>query len=819
MLLQQSLNFLARKILYLWVRSEALPNSADQIQLDPEKPVIYVLHARAWSCLLVLEHECQRLGLPSPLNYINHPDLRRWHSVYTIAPSQPFKAWLLKRPKRSRKLRGIIEKLQEHPELEVQFVPVTTFWGRPVAKQKHWLSVLFADSWGIAGRTRRLFTILFQGKNTLLTFSQVITYSSTTYSGLSTDETIDRLQQDLQIRLNEMKTATLGPDISHRRTLVRDLLLKPALKEAIYERSIDDELSEYQATLQARRYLNEIVADCSNISIQLMQRLLTWFWHRFYSEIVVTNHEHLKELALTHELVYVPCHRSHVDYMLLSYLIHFEGLAIPYVAAGKNLDMPIIGRIFRGGGAFFIRRSFKGNKLYAAALHEYLASLLTLGMPIEYFIEGGRSRSGRLLKPKVGILSMTIRGFLQYKQRPVAFVPVYIGYEKLIESKAYTAELAGSDKKSETLFGSIRAIFNIREHYGRVYANFAKPIFLNDILSSEHADWPDEAFDNTTRPAWLRHAVGNTAISIMTRINQAAVVNPVNLISTIMLATTKQHMDEQELCGSISSFRSVIRSLDYSDRVLITELEPEQQIKHAEQLCMINRRTHELGDIIYLDDKHSIALTYYRNNILHLLALPSLIACCFLNIRSQTRDQIHNLIGLAYPFIKAELFLPWSENELPQMIDHLLEAMSGHGLLLKNAQLEVFTQPASGSAHYAQLKLLARIISPTLEVYYLTLALLSRTGEAQLSKDELENQCYLMAQRIAMIHELNSPDFSDRKLISNFIASLIHTNFLRDAASGQLRFGEAFLRADKHARLLLSKEMRTNILQMLKINQ
>jgi glycerol-3-phosphate O-acyltransferase len=819
MLLQQPLNFLARKILYLWVRSEALPNSADQIQLDPDKPVIYVMHARAWSCLLVLEYECHRLGLPSPLNYINHPDLKRWHSVYTIAPRQPFKAWLLKRPKRSRKLRGIIEALHENPELEVQFVPVTTFWGRPVAKQKHWLSILFADSWGIAGRTRRLFTILFQGKNTLLTFSQVITYNSATYSGLSSDETIDRLQQDLQVRLNEMKTATLGPDISHRRTLVRDLLQNPALKEAIYQRSVDDELSEYQASLQARRYLNEIVADCSNISIQLMQRLLTWFWHKFYSEIVVTNHEHLTTLALTHELVYVPCHRSHIDYMLLSYLIHSEGLAIPYIAAGKNLDLPIIGRIFRGGGAFFIRRSFKGNKLYSAALHQYLASLLSLGMPLEYFIEGGRSRSGRLLKPRVGILSMTIRGFLEYKQRPVAFVPVYIGYEKLLESKAYTAELAGSDKKSETLFGSIRAIFNIRGHYGRVYANFAEPVFLNDILSSEHPDWPDESFDNNTQSEWLRNTVGNTAISIMSRINQAAVVNPVNLISTIMLATTKQHMDEQELCGAITGFRSIIRSLDYSDRILITELEPEQQIKHAEQLRMIHRRTHELGDIIYLDARLSISLTYYRNNILHLLALPSLIACCFLNIRSQTRDQIHNLIGLAYPYIKAELFLPWSESELPHMIDHLLEAMSSHGLLLKNVQLDVFTQPASGSAHYAQLKLLARIISPTLEVYYLTLALLSRTGEAQLSKDELENQCYLMAQRIAMIHELNSPDFSDRKLISNFIESLIHTRFLRDAASGHLRFGEAFLRADKHARLLLSKEMRTNILQMLKINQ
>ena len=457
------------------------------------------------------------------------------------------------------------------------------------------MQVLFADSWGIAGRTRRFFTILFQGKNTLLTFSQVITCNSFTYSGLDTDETVDRLQQDLAVRLNEMKTATLGPDISHRRTLVRDLLLKPALKDAIYERSVDDELSEYKATLQARRYLNEIVADCSNVSIQLMQRLLTWFWHRFYSEIVVTNHEYLKTLALTHELVYVPCHRSHIDYMLLSYLIHSEGLAIPYVAAGKNLDMPVIGRIFRGGGAFFIRRSFKGNKLYTAALHEYLASLLTLGMPIEYFIEGGRSRSGRLLKPRVGILSMTIRGFLEYKQRPVAFVPVYIGYEKLLESKAYTAELAGSDKKSETLFGSIRAIVNIRGHYGRVYANFAEPVFLNDILSSEHSGWPEENFDNNDRPAWLRSTVSNTAISIMTRINQAAVVNPVNLISTIMLATTKQHMDEQELRDAISQFPLHHRNLDYSDRILITELEPEQQIEHAEQLRMINRRYTRTG--------------------------------------------------------------------------------------------------------------------------------------------------------------------------------------------------------------------------------
>ena len=817
MSLRQSLNFIARKILYLWVRSEALPENPQQIQLDQNKPIIYVLHARAWSCLLVLEHECQRLGLPSPLDRINHPLLKRWHSVYTIAPRQPFKAWLLKQPKRSRKLHSIIEILHKHPNLDIQFVPVSTFWGRPVAKQKHWLSVLFADSWGIAGRTRRFFTILFQGKHTLLTFSEVISYRRDTYPGLTTEDTIDLLQQGLSDRLNEMKIATLGPDISHRRTLVRDLLLKPGLKNAIASRALEDDLTDYQASLQARRYLEEIVADCTSITITLMQRLLTWFWNTFYSGIIVTNNEHLKNLALTHELIYVPCHRSHVDYLLLSYVIHSDGLAIPYIAAGKNLNMPVIGSVLRGGGAFFIRRSFKNNNLYSAALHEYLASLLALGMPMEYFLEGGRSRSGRLLKPRPGMLSMTIRGFIQYRQRPVAFIPVYIGYEKLLESKAYAAELAGSEKQSETLLSSLRAMFSIRGQYGKVYANFGETVFLNLVLDSTHPHWQEHDYQQDPRPPWLRNAVQTTANSIMTNINRATSVNPVNLISTILLATTKQHIDEQDLYRVIANYSSMIRAFAYSDRILITELEPEQQVKQAEQLRLIKRRKHELGDIIYLDARHSVSLTYYRNNILHLLAVPSLIACCFLNIRSQTRDQIYNLLSLAYPFIKAELFLPWSDNKLPDTIDHLLDVLSSHGLLLKNDQLDVFTTPGSGSAQYAQLKLLARVISPTLEVYYLTLALLSRTGESQISKQELENKCYSMAQRISMIHELNSPDFCDKKLISNFIETLLEAQFLRDAESGHLKFGEAFLQADKHARLLLSKEMRTNILQMLKI--
>ncbi len=817
--IRKFIDYIARKILYIFVKAEILPGKIEQLHINPDVPVIYVLDARAWSNLLVLETECERHGLPSPIDHIPSDDLKSWHCVYTIAPRQPFRTWLQKQPKRSRMLRGIIEVLRDNPQQEIQFVPVTVFWGRPIAIQKHWLTVLFSDSWGLASRTRKLLTIMIHGRNTLVNFTDIINYRGSAFKDLTDDEVIDKLQLTFSNQLNKLKSATLGPNVSHRSTLVRKLILNSDVQKAISKRSKEDNLSEYKASLQARRYLNEIVANCTSITIQLMQRGLTSFWNKFYSGIEVTNNEHLKKLALTHELVYVPCHRSHIDYLLLSYVIYSEGLAIPYIAAGKNLNMPVLGSILRGGGAFFIRRSFKGNELYSTVMFEYVAALISMGMPIEYFVEGGRSRTGRLLKPKPGMIAMTIRGFLKYRKLPVAFIPVYIGYEKLLESKAYQAELSGADKKSETFFSSMRSILRIRGRFGKVYTNFGKPVFLNQVLDSSCSSWAAESYDDSRRPEWLHGIVNQVSQQIMSHINQAAIVAPVNLLSTVLLATPKQHMDENALCKMLDIYKSLIGLMDYSDRVIITQATGKEQIEHAEYLKMVKRRTHQLGDIIYLDARHSVSMTYYRNNILHLMALPSLIACCFFNIRSQTREEIINLIFLAYPFLQSELFLVWEKDQLVEKISQVLDVMADLGLLIKNEQIDIYTRPGSGAVEFSQLNLLARVISPILEIYYLTLALLSRKDEEQISINELAEKSFLMSQRVAMIYELNSPDFSDKRLISNFIDTLINIDYLRVYDTENIEYGEVFHKADKRIQLLIGKEMRSNILQMLKLSQ
>jgi len=818
--LRSRINQISRKILYLWVKTEVIPTDIQKLDIKPNHPVIYVLETRSWSNLLVLEEKCVQLGLPEPLEKISASELDAWHSVYTIAPRQPFKAWLQKQPKRSRMLRGIVEILRDNPDQEIQFIPVQIFWGRPVATQKHWLQVLFADSWALAGRTRTFFRILFHGRNTHIEFSEIITFRANPANDKTDDEIIDSLQQTLSQRLKKVRTATLGPDISHQETLVRDLIRKPAVQDAISKRCKEDNITHYKATLQARRYLNEIVANCTNITIQIMQRALSSFWNRFYSGVETSNNDYLKKLALSHELVYVPCHRSHIDYLLLSYLIYFEGLAIPYVAAGKNLNMPVIGSILRGGGAFFIRRSFKGNELYSTVMFEYVAELIAKGIAIEYFIEGGRSRTGRLLQPKPGMLAMTVRGFLKYRKRPVAFIPVYIGYEKLLESKAYQSELSGEDKKSETFISSLKSILKIRGEYGKVHTNFGQPVFLNQILDHNHPEWSSEHYQDDVRPPWLRSIVGNLSTTIMTHINQAATVNAINLISSVLLATSNQSMDEKELSQQIEQYCLLIRALDYSDNIIITERNGKDQITHAESLKMVKRRKHELGDIIFLDTKLTLSMTYYRNNILHLLAIPSIVACCFFNIRTLSKEEITKLVSLVYPFLEKELFLIWGKKtELEDVISRALDQLSTSGLLLYDKENNTYSRQSTHHKAYTQLELLAKVISPTLEVYYLTLTLLSRSSHKEENKrvliSELQEKCFLMAQRVAMIHELNSPDYSDKKLIANFIDTLIHIDYLTVFDIDHVEYSDVFQKTDKRIRLLLPKQMRTKILQMI----
>jgi glycerol-3-phosphate O-acyltransferase len=236
---------------------------------------------------------------------------------------------------------------------------------------------------------------------------------------------------------------------------------------------------------------------------------LTWVWNKVYNGIEVHNFDRVTAVAPGHGVIYVPCHRSHADYLLLSYIIFTRGLMVPHIAAGSNLNLPLVGSILRRSGAFFLRRKIKGDPLYAAVFEEYLHLMIDRGFPIEYFIEGTRSRSGRTLTPKAGILAMTVQSFVRSHARPLVFVPVYIGYEKLMEGGSYIAELHGRPKKSESLLGLIRAARLLKRNFGRVHVNFGPPLALAEFLEAHHPDWRNDSPD--AQAPWLRRCRGRNS--------------------------------------------------------------------------------------------------------------------------------------------------------------------------------------------------------------------------------------------------------------------------------------------------------------------
>ncbi len=816
--LRRLLDLVARRVLYAGVRSTVLPESAEALGIKADVPLCFVAESRSWSNLLVMEEECSRLGLPSPLKSLGVRGGDFAHSVYCVEPPPSWLFWRDNSARRSAMLDAMLATLRDAPEQDVQLLPVSIFWGRAPAREKHWLKVLFADTWSIAGRTRKLLTILIHGRHTLVNFSEPLSLRDLITGQPEPGAAHDKVRAELVHRLSEQRAVTLGPDLSHRRTLVRDLLASPSMDAAISQEAEEHGVTREAAQARARKYLYEIVAASSGITIQLLFRALSYFWNRFYDGIEVANVEDVQRLAREHTLIYVPCHRSHVDYLLLAYVIYQHGLALPSIAAGRNLNLPLVGGLLRRGGAFFIRRSFRGNRLYSTALFEYLHMLTSRGAAIEYFVEGGRSRTGRSLRAKPGMLAMTVRSFLRAPNKPLAFIPVYIGYEKLIEGRSYLSELRGRKKKRETLIGTLRSIMNLRGRFGRVYVNFAEPIFLHQSLDVLAPQWRTERYDDAQRPEWLRPVIAGIGTQIMTHIGAAAALNPINLIALVLMATPRQSLGDAELGEQLDLYTQLLRSGAYGDRVLLPAAGTAESIAYAEQMAMLKSREHPLGTIRYFDADRAVLMTYYRNNVLHLFALPSMIACCFVNVRVMSREKVARLVALAYPFLYRELFLRWPADEVGAAIDATIGHMVEAGLLIERKQ-HMLRRPGPGTALAQQLALLARVVQPLLERYYMIVAVLQRHPAERLAREALEEHCFLLTQRLAFLYELETPDFYDRSLFDNFVEMLIDCGFVTVDEEQRLTLELPLREIDEDVRLLLSSQVRHTILTMARSTQ
>ncbi len=739
----------------------------------------------------------------------------------------------------SPRLARLVAATLQHPDLNIRLVPVSILWGRAPEKEDSLFKLLMTDNWEDPSITKQLFNIGVMGRDTFVQFHAPQDLRTIVYNQLNDDseeadnpktnkpqqaastntalvatfdanrELLRNLQYQLDLYLDKQRASMLGPDLSDRRNLVDKLIYSPAIKHAIEKEASDTGVSEHEARNVARGYANEMVNNYSYSIIRVFERFLTWLWTQLYDGVEVHHFERVRELATDHEIIYVPCHRSHVDYLLLSYVIYKRGLSIPYVAAGDNLDVPVLGPLLRGAVAFYIRRSFRGNALYTAVLREYMHTLISRSTPIEYFIEGGRSRSGRLLPPKMGMLAMTVHSQLRKTNKPVVFIPTYIGYERIMEGGTYIGELKGKPKESESVVGLLKATKKIERIFGNVHLSFGTPLHLSDFLQKFEVEADSLPADRTDTPLDNKASamVDNIGVKIMQHINKAAVVNPVSLLSLVLLSAPKAALDEDICREQIALYQGIARSLPYADDTVVTDMSPQDIIDYGIKLKLIERIPHILGDIIQVAGKQAALLSYFRNNILHVFILLSFLAALVARNGRIERSRLDNIVSQLYPFLQGELFLYYSAQSLQAVLNQKIDNLIDHGLIV---ELEdgVLSAPETNSSRYQQLQVLATPVEQSLERYFMTLALLAQQGSGNLTESEVVDLCHLLGQRLSVLYADDIPDFFDRSLFTSFVNALIRLNYVqKDAETGVLSFDQRINNIAHHAKYILTPDM------------
>lgn len=783
-------------------------NSNDAHGAKTIAPVCYVLQNQSRSNALVLDSETRRLNLPAALEAMDNPLLNEDAAIIFLQQSAQRNNFYPNNYSFPPRLLRLLETLEKNPELDIQLVPVTVLWGRAPDKEESWFKLLVTDSWTTPSALKQLVNIGVHGRQTYLEFHeprslrQMLNEALLKYPKLAPATYV---VSDLTEYLAKQREVILGPDLSDRRNVVSGLIQSRDVQNAIKQEVLRSNITPGQAEQMATSYLNEIVSDYSPSTVRGFERGLAWLWTQLYDGVEVHNFQTVRELAENYELVYTPCHRSHIDYLLMSYVIYRRGMMIPYIAAGDNLNMPILGQFLRGGGAFFIRRSFKGLHLYGSVLKEYLHSILLRNTPLEYFIEGGRSRSGRLLHPRTGMLAMTIHSKLRGGGKPVVFIPTYFGYERLMEGGTYVGEMQGKPKEAESIFGLIQAARKIERIFGKVHVNFGEPVFLDQILAKHNADTIRLTNNDQPLPDEASAAVNDVAQEIMQNINRAAVINPVSLLSLVLLSTPKHALDEEVCIKQLDTYRRLAEMAPYDERVEVTALPGKEIIGYGMKLKLIKRVHHVLGDIIAIEDNQGVLLTYFRNNILHLFIMPSLIASLVQHNGKITREDINSVIQTLYPFLKAELFLKWQADTLPAVIDHVVEALISAEMIMDDGQDTLYS-PAPNSEAYNQLSVLATPVKQSLERYFMTLALLRQRGSGRVTAKQLEDLSHLLGQRLSVLYEFNAPEFFDKTLFQSFIAALTQLNYIRNDDNQVLYFDEALINMADNARLVLDED-------------
>lgn len=446
----------------------------------------------------------------------------------------------------------------------------------------------------------------------------------------------------------KQKRIVLGPVLRSRNEIAEKVLYHKNVMDTIDELSREQKIPSRRLKNRAYRYFDEIAADFSIVFIRSLEGIFDLVFRKVFSGIVCDPESvsRLREAAERGPLVLTPCHKSHMDYLILSYICYKYKVTPPHIAAGVNLSFFPLGTIFRRSGAFFLRRSFKGLKLYTVVFKQYLKTLVEDSYLLEFFVEGGRTRTGRLVFPKMGIINYLIEAIDEGYNKDLIFLPISINYDRVPEEKSYMKELKGKEKRGESVTSVIKSGSVLQKDHGKVYVSIGEAITLKEVESA--------GFTGDER-------VQEIGLRIINGIYQVTSVTPVALTAAPMLMmalkgfTRKGLMRNMMLvheyfsyCGAFFSetTRDKYSVIDIGDHVLRMFMRE----KFIEQLRYDEKESDE--DFFVIKEEARPPLSFYKNSITHFMLDISLLCCAVMHLRHSGMDIEIPALGSRMHYLK-----------------------------------------------------------------------------------------------------------------------------------------------------------------------
>lgn len=603
----------------------------------------------------------------------------------------------------------------------------------------------------------------------------------------------DQLRQDVLSVLQQHSRLVRGPRLAARRQTINAVLHDPELLSALDEQGKLTGETRSSLVRVAEKLVDEIAADYQERVVMWLRSLLDWVFTRIYDGVVVDEEGfvHIKEALMRGTLVITPSHKSHADYLILSYLFAKRGLKVPHIAAGINLSFWPMGTIFRSSGAFFVRRSFKNNPVYGAAFRAYVKRLIHDRFTLEFFPEGGRSRTGRLLPAKLGMFKYVVEAWGTPGSPEVTVLPVSVEYEKIIEQASYTAELQGGKKRSEDLRGLLNTRRVLRSRYGRVHVRFGEPLVLSEVAHSRGIQRPTLQTSKLSDAdvVTLSRSLG---FQVMHDIGRTATVTPSALIASVLLNHRQRGIRREMVHASATRLMDELRwlhaplseSLGSNENVVNEAL---NRFRDERRVRIETAQREPEIQVVDVPEEQRIALSYYQNTLTNHLVAHAIVATAVLVEPGAFVSDVERRARLLSRMLKHE-FSFRTDRPFEKVFGAALSELVAHGMV---HMLQGVDSEPTVVGEEARLCELYGFLEATIGAYVAALFAVEELKKFPLSDKELVDRGLDQAKLWVLEGTLRTPESLQRPLLQNAISWLRDLEIVAGDPKGALSLGKA----------------------------